>query len=241
MPPEIRLGPLQLGARPHIAAILERPLSSAELSQLSAAGVSLLELRADSFQGGPHGAAEFTARLDPLLRQSFGLLATIREGDAWHGSQRLAAFHSLAPLVDAIDVEFESLQRDELAALAHDQRKLLLLSTHDFQSAPTDAQLDLTLLEADRLQAAIVKIAVRARNIEELERLLNYCGKHKERGLVMIAMGEAGLLSRVAAPFFGSLISYGYLDHPNAPGQLSVRELHELFLKFSPAYRSAYA
>ena len=40
-----------------------------------------------------------------------------------------------------------------------------------------------------------------------------------------IAMGDLGRHSRVIAPIYGSVMTYGYMDAPTAPGQLRVDEL----------------
>jgi len=42
-------------------------------------------------------------------------------------------------------------------------------------------------------------------------------------------MGEAGKAGRMAAPFFGSVLNYGYVTRETGPGQLSVEELRTLF------------
>ncbi|MBI3592233.1 MAG: type I 3-dehydroquinate dehydratase [Nitrospirae bacterium] len=47
--------------------------------------------------------------------------------------------------------------------------------------------------------------------------------------MITIAMGEKGLPSRVFSPICGSLITYGYVNHPSAPGQLSASELMYIF------------
>ncbi|CAG0981854.1 partial 3-dehydroquinate dehydratase, partial [Methanosarcinales archaeon] len=43
-----------------------------------------------------------------------------------------------------------------------------------------------------------------------------------------IAMGEIGKHSRVMAPLYGSVMTYGYVDIPVAPGQLRVDELKNM-------------
>jgi 3-dehydroquinate dehydratase-1 len=43
--------------------------------------------------------------------------------------------------------------------------------------------------------------------------------------LCIVAMGEMGRHLRVVAPIYGSLLTYGYVAEPTAPGQLKVAEL----------------
>lgn len=237
----LQMGSILLGARPQIAAILERGIDKAELKALHQQGVDVLELRVDSFEGGVAGAETFLNALDPIWRQRFALLLTIRETTTMRGETRLAAFQHLTPLVDAIDVEFEASDRERLAQIAHSAGRLTLLSTHDFEKAPSDEALAAVIAEARRLRAAAAKIAVFVGETQDLQRLFRLLTTTQPLPLIVIAMGELGMISRLAAPFLGSLYSYGYLERPNAPGQLSVAELNELFLRFSPDYRAAMA
>lgn len=237
----LQMGSVLLGARPQIAAILERGIDKADLKALHQQGVDVLELRVDSFEGGIAGAETFLNDLDPIWRQRFALLLTIRETTTMGGETRLAAFQRLTPLVDAIDVEFEASDRERLAQIAHSAGRLTLLSTHDFENAPSDEALAAVIAEARRLRAAAAKIAVFVGETQDLQRLFRLLTTTQPLPLIVIAMGELGMISRLAAPFLGSLYSYGYLERPNAPGQLSVAELNELFFRFSPDYRAAMA
>ncbi len=232
-----RLGPVQLGGVPRIAAIAARSLAESELQFLSDSGATLLEIRADSFPGGPTEALDFAGRLKASAeRARLGVIGTVRETAAL-ARNRLSIFEKLAPLCDCLDAEYESEEREDIAAIARRAGCRIMLSTHDFEKTPEAHDLDRVIAESERLAAHLVKIAVFARSTDDLTRLLEYTHKRAAHPLITIAMSETGLLSRIAAPFFGSLITYGFLDAPNAPGQLSAKQLHELLLLFHPAYR----
>jgi 3-dehydroquinate dehydratase-1 len=47
-----------------------------------------------------------------------------------------------------------------------------------------------------------------------------------------MAMGDYGPVSRVAAPLFGSLFSYGYLRKPVVPGQMAAVDIAAAFNEF---------
>jgi 3-dehydroquinate dehydratase len=47
---------------------------------------------------------------------------------------------------------------------------------------------------------------------------------------------EAGVGLRIELAARGSLLAYGYLEEPTAPGQLSAAETHLRLLTASPAY-----
>jgi 3-dehydroquinate dehydratase type I len=89
--------------------------------------------------------------------------------------------------------------------------------------------LDNIFLKGKSLGADIIKIAVVANNNDDLTRLVTFTLKHRSEGLITMAMGDIGLPSRVINPIFGSLITYGYVNKPSAPGQLSIRELMDIF------------
>jgi len=41
----------------------------------------------------------------------------------------------------------------------------------------------------------------------------------------VMGMGNFGKISRLTLAKAGSVLNYGYLDHPNAPGQWEARDL----------------
>jgi 3-dehydroquinate dehydratase-1 len=54
-------------------------------------------------------------------------------------------------------------------------------------------------------------------------------------GLVTLGMGPYGPLTRIVLPAAGSLLTYGSVGRPTAPGQLSVAEIRRLFDSLLPA------
>jgi 3-dehydroquinate dehydratase-1 len=54
-------------------------------------------------------------------------------------------------------------------------------------------------------------------------------------GVVTLGMGPWGPLTRVVLPAAGSLLTYGSVGRPTAPGQVSVAELRGLFDSLLPA------
>ena len=48
-----------------------------------------------------------------------------------------------------------------------------------------------------------------------------------KRPVCTIAMGEIGAHSRIIAPVYGSLLTYGYVRKPVAPGQMRVDQVLE--------------
>jgi 3-dehydroquinate dehydratase / shikimate dehydrogenase len=82
-------------------------------------------------------------------------------------------------------------------------------------------------------EARILKIAVQADDATDclpLFRLLERA-QREGRELIAIAMGPAGIMTRILGPSRGSFLTYGSLDDESAtaPGQLIARELREVY------------
>jgi 3-dehydroquinate dehydratase/shikimate dehydrogenase len=107
----------------------------------------------------------------------------------------------------------------------------IICSHHDFERVPAD----LEAIFARMLQtpARILKLAVQAHDITDLLPVFRLLEQAQEAGreMIAIAMGEAGLLTRILAPARGAFLTFGALsrEHANAPGQITVRELRDLY------------
>jgi 3-dehydroquinate dehydratase-1 len=157
------------------------------------------------------------------------LIATCRsrkEGGAWRGSEkeRLALLARCAPRAWAVDLEASAAGTAGGRALRRRlsrSRTRLLLSRHDFSSTPPPATLRGWFASMSRAGADVAKVAVTARRTEDLHLLFDAL-RSQRRPVVGISMGAAGEPSRVMAGLFGSLLTYGSVDAPRAPGQIRV-------------------
>lgn len=104
----------------------------------------------------------------------------------------------------------------------------LIASMHDFAGVPEDLERRISLLEAT--DADWVKFAVAATRLEDNLRVFAALGARRKPA-IGIAMGEAGLVSRVLGRRFGSRVAFASLDAglESAPGQIGVRELTRLY------------
>jgi 3-dehydroquinate dehydratase-1 len=77
----------------------------------------------------------------------------------------------------------------------------------------------------------VAKLGVKANSRRDVLRLLHVTQEMSSLDVPIctISMGELGKISRVAAPFFGSAITYGYVTKETAPGQVSIAELKKAF------------
>jgi 3-dehydroquinate dehydratase/shikimate dehydrogenase len=106
-----------------------------------------------------------------------------------------------------------------------------ICSHHDFAGVP--AKLDQIYERMCRTPARVFKIAVQGHEATEclpmfalLERARN-----DGRGMIAIAMGQEGVATRILGPSRGAFLTYAALETETAtaPGQISVRELHEVY------------
>ena len=107
----------------------------------------------------------------------------------------------------------------------------VICSHHDFGGVPSD--LDQIYERMAATPARILKIAVQADDATDclpIFRLLERA-QREGREMIAIAMGQAGVMTRILGPSRGSFLTYGSLDDESAtaPGQLTARELREVY------------
>jgi 3-dehydroquinate dehydratase/shikimate dehydrogenase len=107
----------------------------------------------------------------------------------------------------------------------------VICSHHDFVGVPDD--LEQIYERMASTAARILKIAVQADDVTDclpVFRLLERA-RHEDREIIAIAMGTAGIATRILGPSRGAFLTYGSLDAEGAtaPGQLTAKELRELY------------
>lgn len=114
----------------------------------------------------------------------------------------------------------------------------LLLTHHDFKETPPIATLMNIAEKMEGIGCGIAKIVTFARTPRDALVVLNFLDQapsHVKVPVVAFAMGEAGRMSRITAPLFGSPIVYAAAHETTAPGQFDVettrRLLHEFGLR----------
>jgi 3-dehydroquinate dehydratase-1 len=189
-------------------------------------------VRADLF-GAPIG--EVVGYIDKIKRAApFPLIGTIRETDL-NRADRAAWYARLARHVDIVDVELGMPGWSEAAGDIAGSAAVMV-SEHDFEATPDFRGLGDIVARAARQGARIVKIAAMAKSAGDVTRLMRFT-EDCEMPLVSIAMGDVGRISRVIAPLFGSLFTYGHLREPLAPGQPPVLEVVKALREYYPARR----
>ena len=218
---------------PSICAAVSAQTIEGFLEALGNVGsADLVEIRAD-------GLVDST-QINELLKQAKSLtglpiIFTLRmkeDGGAFSGTEdeRTACIKGALELADMVDIELRMNEddRNEIIKIAHEKHVKVILSYHDFENTPSEEEMISVLVEEEAAGADIAKLAAFANFSNDVIRLLNVTQDAREKlkiPLCTISMGQAGAISRIASPIFGSAITYGYITKETAPGQLSVKEL----------------
>jgi len=218
-------------------------LADAEFARLAKADGLLLELRLDQYADlTPAGLAQ--------ALKSFGtqnLLVTYRmneEGGRRAGVDDATRLSFISAAADAgvayVDVELATARRFEparqlLRRLEKSSGTQSVVSFHNFTEVPTLETLRLLRQSAEDLGAGVVKFAVMPKVILDALPLLDLLneGAGWTRPCLGLAMGEAGLWSRVLGPLFPHPAPFTFARAEGslgtAPGQPTWRELSELY------------
>ena len=167
------------------------------------------------------------------LKQEVNLpcIATNRlpiDGGKWEGPEkkRIQLLLDILPVVDAVDVELaaEADLREKLISAAHELGKTVIVSHHDFNGTTSMEKIKDMLEMAWQSGGDIAKFAAKANSPADTMNLLRVTHE-ATRPVCMIAMGDLGKHTRVIAPFYGSVLTYGSIGEAVAPGQLNIAEL----------------
>ena len=177
----------------------------------------LVELRLDTVKD-PSAAAALAGRKKPVI-------VTCRpksQGGHFEGSEeerRAILSEALSLGAEYVDLEWKGSCAD-LLQLTGGRR--IVLSHHDFEGVPADLQqMAQAMLSSG---AEVVKLAITARGLRD-NLTLRHIAKNTRVPMALVAMGEAGLPSRVLASWMGSC--WTYAGNGAAPGQISEHAMHD--------------
>jgi 3-dehydroquinate dehydratase/shikimate dehydrogenase len=180
-------------------------------------GAELVELRLDTVRD-PSAAGALAGRRMPVI-------VTCRptwEGGQFTGSEeeRRRILRDAQQLgADYVDVEWNA-GFDDIVAARGGQG--VVLSTHDFAGVPDDLRARLAAMRSTG--AEVVKIAVMAHRLTDCLPLLAI-GQEEKSPVALVAMGDAGVASRILASRFGSC--WTYAGDGAAPGQMPLEKLRD--------------
>jgi 3-dehydroquinate dehydratase / shikimate dehydrogenase len=216
--------------------VCERDLKEFERASKQAAEVGdILELRLDCLDERAESAfAEVFALARRLERP---LIFTFRPSE--QGGHRVVDVPSRRQFWDGhgkylseglLDIELDLAQVAGEAIPWLDWQRTIC-SYHDFTGVPAD--LDEIYERMAKTLARYLKIAVAASDAVDCLPLFRLMDRASQDGreIIAIAMGPAGVATRILGPARGNYLTYGAIDgeRGTAPGQVTAQELRELY------------
>jgi 3-dehydroquinate dehydratase/shikimate dehydrogenase len=197
----------------------------------------LVELRLDYLEADElRNSRNDITELLTGLRQTIVTLRPAEEGgrQALERADRIVFWMFGKPRsAEFFDIEAElaaGLLADEFSNQYIDWSRVIC-SYHDFVGVPADLSQVYERMAAT--PARILKIAVQADDVTDCIPIFRFLEQARKEGreMIAIAMGIAGIVTRILGPSRGAFLTYGALkqDSASAPGQLTVSELEDLF------------
>jgi 3-dehydroquinate dehydratase/shikimate dehydrogenase len=107
----------------------------------------------------------------------------------------------------------------------------IICSYHDFAGVPSELEQIYESMAAT--ESRILKIAVQADDAVDCLTIFRLLERAQREGreMIAIAMGQAGIMTRILGPSRGSFLTYASLDDESAtaPGQLTAKQLRDVF------------
>lgn len=219
--------------------ICERNLSELE-RKIKAVGLvaDLIEIRLDCID--QHGVRPVFGDLDELCAGSQKpTIVTYRPAEQG-GNRELDLGHRAAFWIfnrprrsQYFDIEADVVDDGHLfnSALPPPDWTRVICSYHDFVGMPSN--LDRVYEQLAKTPARILKIAVQVEDVADCIPLFRLLDRALDEGrqMIPIAMGQAGIATRILGPSRGAFLTYATMDdtRSTAPGQLTVQELRETY------------
>ena len=239
----VRLGRVTLGeGMPKICV----PVMGCTVQDIRAAALraakaqaDLLELRADSLGEMPDTGLAIEA-CRAAREAQLPLIFTLRtRRDGGAGSGDAAAYEALlcavarAGVCEAVDCELSAGEAcfARVVDAAHGADVKVIGSSHEFGEIGDMNRAADWLLRQAALGADVCKAAVMARTgVQALEAALVMAraGERIDAPIIAIAMGAAGVLTRVGGACTGSCLTFGTAGEASAPGQMDARTLRRV-------------
>ena len=165
-----------------------------------------------------------------IFSQHPQLIATCRPSIMDDGKRKallIAAVEAGASFVD-IEVESDKKFKNTIIEKARNAGCRIIISYHNFKKTPKNTYLDHIIKLCFESGADVAKVACMVNSKEDNATLLGLL--QGNRPLIVVGMGEKGIICRIAAPFLGSLFTYASqsIGKETAPGQLNIENLKSI-------------
>ena len=235
------IGSLEVGKIPRVVGTVTEEATLRRLAGGEAVPCDIVEVRLDQVGVSMPGGLDLCWAIGESAAPVLLTLRHAEEGGAWRGTEaeRIRLLKEALPLVQAVDTEIRQGGLAETVRIAEGEGRLAIGSYHDFERTPDDEILDAVIREGLAQGAHVTKIATFIRGPEDERRMAALLDRYPDRPLSLLGMGPLGTETRVRLPCLGSCLTYGYLDRPAAPGQISAGDLRDRLAAACPAYAAA--
>jgi len=184
----------------------------------------LVEVRLDLLKLDPE-------KIEILAMQCRHWIATCRPGTLTEHERTVLLAASIRSGATYVDIEYEAEQvyRQTLVDLAKQHQCKVIISYHNFEMTPDADILNRIIRHSNVMGADCVKIAVTPNSPADCSRVMALYSQHNH--IVAFAMGDAGKITRITAPFLGAEFTFASIDeaHLTAPGQLTASQMKVIF------------
>ncbi|MGQ9595810.1 MAG: type I 3-dehydroquinate dehydratase [Thermoproteota archaeon] len=192
-------------------------------------GANLVELRLDYMD------EKDILFLHKMVKSSrIGCIATIRpkwDGGAYVGTEasRLKAFEeALEAPFEYVDIEYRSKLVEGVSHLASKRDVGLMLSYHNWRRTPSIKDLEGLFHRMRSIDADVYKIITTIKSPLDEAIVLAFLSRVKGENIISFGMGNS-YLTRLLSPLMGGFMTYASFDKALAPGQLTLREMVNLY------------
>jgi 3-dehydroquinate dehydratase type I len=164
-------------------------------------------------------------------------IATYRPGTADPDRRMQTMIRAIIAGATFVDIELDSdsYYRKELMKSAREHGREVIISYHNFDRTPGASILRDIAADCKKAGADVVKIACRVKGTRDVRALMGLYTLDER--MVVVGMGDKGLITRVAAPFVGAEFTFAAPEagRETAPGQIDRQSLVRLIdlIKYS--------
>ena len=162
-----------------------------------------------------------------VVKVANSCIATCRPGKMDEADRQEILKTAILSGADYVDIEVESdrafMNEIILSAKIHDTA--IIISYHNFEGTPAQDELEQIVSDCRKAGADVVKVACQVNHIGDLQNLFKLY--NRDLRMVIIGMGEQGVISRIAAPLLGAEFTFAAAGagQETAPGQISKDKL----------------
>jgi len=183
------------------------------------------------------GADLSDAAIGQIFSLPLDLIATCRPGGSGSGANDDERKRKLITAIEAgaayVDIEIEAANtfKEEIIRVAWKKECRVIISYHNYEKTPPPDELDCIIERCFAAGADIAKLACMASSEADAARILALYQREDRHDLIALAMGEKGMITRVAAPFLGAPFTFAAPDGETktAPGQLDKTSLETIY------------